>query len=44
MTASVYPAMTFFIGVVALAFYSISKTLNLQIQDELAERRKSFAR
>jgi GPH family glycoside/pentoside/hexuronide:cation symporter len=43
MTASVYPAMTFFIGVVALAFYSISKTLNLQIQDELAERRKTFA-
>ena len=43
MTASVYPAMTFFIGVVALSFYGISKKLNLEIQDELAERRKNFA-
>jgi GPH family glycoside/pentoside/hexuronide:cation symporter len=43
MTGSVYPALTFLVGVVALAFYGISKKLNLQIQDELAERRKSFA-
>jgi glycoside/pentoside/hexuronide:cation symporter, GPH family len=43
MTASVYPAITFFVGVVALSFYGISKKLNLQIQDELAERRKSFS-
>jgi Na+/melibiose symporter-like transporter len=43
MTASVYPAVTFFIGVVALMFYGIDKKLNLQIQNELAERRKSFA-
>jgi len=43
MTGSIYPALTFFIGVIALGFYSISKKLNLQIQDELAERRKSFA-
>jgi glycoside/pentoside/hexuronide:cation symporter, GPH family len=43
MTASVFPAITFFIGVVALAFYGISRKLNLQIQDELAERRKTFA-
>lgn len=42
MTASVFPAITFFIGVVALGFYGISKKLNLQIQDELAERRKLF--
>ncbi len=42
MAGSVYPAITFFIGVVALAFYSISKRLNLQIQDELAARRKTF--
>ena len=26
----------------ALSFYGISKKLNLQIQDELAERRKVF--
>ena len=43
LTASIFPAITFFIGVVALYFYSITKTLNIQIQDELNERRKSFA-
>ena len=43
MTASIYPAITFSIGVIALLFYSINKKLNLQIQDELIERRKSFA-
>lgn len=42
MAASIYPALTFFAGVVAIMFYSINKKLNLQIQDELAERRKSF--
>ncbi len=42
MTASIYPAITFLIGVIALSFYGISRTLNLQIQNELAERRKSF--
>jgi len=43
MTASIYPAITFSIGVVALLFYGISKKLNLEIQDELIERRKSFS-
>jgi Na+/melibiose symporter-like transporter len=43
MTASIFPAITFFIGVAALSFYGISKKLSLQIQDELAERRKAFA-
>ena len=43
MTASIFPAMTFLIGVLSLTFYGISKKLNLQIQDELAERRKNFA-
>ena len=42
MTASIYPAITFSVGVVALLFYGISKKLNLQIQDELVERRKGF--
>jgi GPH family glycoside/pentoside/hexuronide:cation symporter len=42
MTASIFPAVTFFVGVVALMFYGISKNLNLQIQNELAERRKDF--
>ncbi len=43
LTASIYPAITFAIGVVALMFYSISKSLNIQIQDELVERRRNFA-
>jgi GPH family glycoside/pentoside/hexuronide:cation symporter len=43
MTASVFPAITFFIGVLALITYGIDKKMNLTIQDELAERRKSFA-
>jgi len=43
LTGSVYPAITFLIGVIALLFYGITKKLNLQIQDELAERRKSFS-
>ncbi|OPZ80210.1 MAG: hypothetical protein BWY77_01181 [bacterium ADurb.Bin431] len=42
MTASIYPAITFLIGVAALAFYGISKQMSLQIQDELAERRRSY--
>ena len=42
MAASIYPALTFFAGVVAILFYGINKKLNLQIQDELAERRKGF--
>ena len=42
MTASIYPAITFLIGVLALSFYGISRTLNMQIQNELSERRKSF--
>jgi len=43
MTASIFSAIMFFVGVVALAFYGIDKRLNLQIQDELAERRKQLS-
>jgi glycoside/pentoside/hexuronide:cation symporter, GPH family len=43
LTVSVYPAIFFMIVVVCMFFYRISKNLNIQIQDELAERRKSFA-
>ncbi len=43
MTASIYPAITFGIGAIAVLFYSISKKLNLEIQDELIERRKKFS-
>ncbi len=42
MTASIYPAIAFLAGVVAILFYGIGKKLNLQIQDELEERRKGF--
>jgi Na+/melibiose symporter-like transporter len=42
MTASIFPAITFIIGFTALSLYGISKKLNLQIQDELAARRKDF--
>lgn len=42
LTISVYPAMLFVLIVVCLGFYKIGKKLNIQIQDELAERRKQF--
>jgi GPH family glycoside/pentoside/hexuronide:cation symporter len=38
LTISIYPAILYSIIVGALCFYSIGKKLNLQIQDELAER------
>jgi GPH family glycoside/pentoside/hexuronide:cation symporter len=40
MTISVYPAAFFLIVVVCMFFYEIGKKLNIQIQDELAERRQ----
>ena len=39
---SVYPAAAFFVGVAVLFFYGIDQQMNLQIQDELAERRKHW--
>ena len=43
MIISVYPGILLMIVVACLIFYKIGKTLNLQIQDELAERRRKFA-
>jgi len=40
LTISIYPAILYSIVVAALCFYPIGKKLNLQIQDELTERRK----
>ena len=40
LTASIIPAITFAIGVIALFFYPITKKLNEKIQAELAERRQ----
>jgi len=42
MIASIYPAIFLVIVVVCLFSYKISKSMNIQIQDELAERRKQF--
>jgi len=42
LTASVYPAATFLIGLVCLFFYRIDKALEIRITDELGERRKSY--
>jgi len=41
LTASIVPAFTFLIGVVALCFYPITKKINIQVQDELQERREN---
>lgn len=43
LTMSVYPAAFFLIVITCLICYKIGKKLNIQIQDELAERRKKFA-
>jgi glycoside/pentoside/hexuronide:cation symporter, GPH family len=41
--ASVYPAIAMALGLVCLATYNIGKKLNIQIQEELVERRRKFA-
>jgi Na+/melibiose symporter-like transporter len=43
MTISIYPTIFLCIAVGCLLCYRITKNLNIQIQDELAERRKHFA-
>ena len=40
LSSSLIPAATFFIGVIALYFYPITKTYNEKMQAELTERRK----
>ncbi len=42
MTISIYPAIFYGLIVICLLYYPIGKKLNIQIQDELAERRKQF--
>ena len=42
LTVSLFPAATFPIGVVCLFFYKIDKRLEIQITDELAERRRAY--
>ena len=43
LSATVYAAVPFVLGLVCLAMYPIGKELNQRIQDELTERRKKFA-
>ncbi len=43
LTVSVYPAIAIILCVVALFIYSINKKTEDQMQNELAERRKSYA-
>jgi glycoside/pentoside/hexuronide:cation symporter, GPH family len=43
LSASIYSAIPFALCIVCLAFYPISKALNLRIQNDLLERRKKFA-
>jgi glycoside/pentoside/hexuronide:cation symporter, GPH family len=42
LTATLFAALPFAIGVLCVVFYPITKELNLRISDELAERRKQF--
>ena len=42
MTVSVFPAILFLVVLACLMVYPIGRRLNLQIQDELAARRKTF--
>lgn len=41
LTSSVFPAITFMIGVGALFFYVITKSMNEKVQTDLEERRKA---
>jgi Na+/melibiose symporter-like transporter len=43
LTTSVYPAIFLAVVVGCLVFYKITKEMNIQIQNELAERRERFA-
>jgi glycoside/pentoside/hexuronide:cation symporter, GPH family len=43
LTASLFPAITFALGVICLFFYRIDRALEVKITDELTERRKAYA-
>jgi len=42
LSASIYSALPFALGLVCLALYPISRELNLRLQFELAERRRGY--
>jgi Na+/melibiose symporter-like transporter len=41
LSVSIFPSLTFFVGVACLFFYEINKKMETQIEKELAERRKA---
>ncbi|MCE5185243.1 MAG: MFS transporter [Planctomycetaceae bacterium] len=43
LTASIFPAIPFAIGVVLLFFYAINRSIEFKMQDELTARRKQYA-
>ena len=43
LSATIYSAIPFVLCIICLAFYPITKDLNLRIQNELLERRKKSA-
>jgi Na+/melibiose symporter-like transporter len=43
LSASIYPSLPFVLGLVCLALYPIGRKLNLQLQHELGDRRRSYA-
>jgi len=43
LTTSMFPAITFALALVCLFFYRIDKRLEIQITDDLAERRRMYA-
>jgi Na+/melibiose symporter-like transporter len=42
LTASIFPAIPFAIGIILLLFYKINKQMEVQMQNELTERRKQY--
>jgi GPH family glycoside/pentoside/hexuronide:cation symporter len=44
LTASIFPAIPFVIGVILLFFYTINRQIEFKMQDELTERRKHYAK
>jgi Na+/melibiose symporter-like transporter len=43
LITSIYPAVFLGIGIIVLMFYSINMKTEFQMQDELAERRKTYS-
>jgi len=42
LSSSIYPTLALCVVIIILFFYSISKSMELKIQDDLAERRKNY--